>query len=59
MTHSTKQLEEKFNKAFQPIQQAELGSVKPRKFNRAAFIKAAQELQKVVAENDKHDASKA
>ena len=59
MTDKTKQLEEKFNKALPPIRQAEPGTAQPRKFNKADFMKAARELQKVIAENDKNDLIKA
>jgi len=58
MTTQTKQLEEEFNKALPEIKQAELGSAKPTKFNKADFLKAAQELNRVVRENDKREASR-
>lgn len=58
MTDKIKQLEEKFNKALPQIKQAEPGTIKPRKFNKAHFMKAAQELQEVIAENDKNDPAK-
>ncbi|HEV7454983.1 MAG TPA: hypothetical protein VGO07_07025 [Candidatus Saccharimonadales bacterium] len=58
MTDKTKRIEEKFNKGFRQIPQAEPGTAKRTKFDRDRFVKAAQELQKVVKANDERDPSK-
>ena len=46
MTNTTKALEDKFNKNFPAISSNDLGKAKPSKFNKARFLKAAEELQK-------------
>lgn len=54
MTDNTKQLEHKFNTSFPPaLSKAEPGAGKPKSFDRAGFLKAAKELQKIVKKNDK------
>ena len=58
MTNKTRQLEEKFNQALPQIEQAALGNGKPRKFSPRDFMKAAEELQKVIVKNDKNDTAK-
>jgi hypothetical protein len=58
MTTKAKQIEDKFNKAFPQIVQADLGTVKPGHFNKTRFLKAAKELQQVVKTNDKRESSK-
>lgn len=54
MTDNTKQLEHKFNALFPPaLPQNEPGAHSPKKFDRAGFLKAAKDLQKIVKKNDK------
>lgn len=59
MTNKTKAIEEKFNKTLPQISQADLGVDKPRAFNKVKFVKAAEALQKILKDNDKHESAKA
>jgi hypothetical protein len=58
MTTKTKEIEAKFNKRFPVIKQADgINIAKPRKFNKVRFLKAAEELHRVVKENDEREAA--
>ncbi len=58
MTDKTKRIEEEFNKSLPSIPQAAPGTVKRDKFDKDRFLKAARELQRVVKDNDRHEAHK-
>lgn len=58
MTTKTRQIEEKFNKRFPVIKQADnIGKAEPTKFDRTRFLKAAKELRQVVKENDDREST--
>jgi len=59
MTASTREIEKKFNESLPKIDSAtSLGEAQKRKFNKADFLKAAEELKKVIKENDAQEPTK-